>query len=46
MSSVSNIAGITRVVSYTVSWVAHFFSNSFQKLIGNEYCLKLKNGFS
>ena len=34
------------VVSETVSWVAHYFSNSFQKLSGNEYCSKLEKEFT
>ena len=34
------------VVSETVSWVAHYFSNSFQKLAGNEHSSKLKKEFS
>ena len=29
----------------TVSLVAHYFSNSFQKLAGNEYCSKLEKEF-
>ena len=33
------------VVSETVSWVAHYFSNSFQKLAGNEYSSKPKKEF-
>ena len=33
------------VVSQTVTWVAHYFSNSLQKLTGNEYCSKLKKEF-
>ena len=33
------------VVSETVSWVAHYFSNSFQKLAGNEYSSKLEKEF-
>ena len=28
-----------------VSWVAHYFSNSFQKLARNEYCSKLEKEF-
>ena len=30
MSSVDGIEGNTRAVSYTVSWVAHYISNSLQ----------------
>ena len=33
------------VVSETVSWVAHYFSNSFQKLAGNEYSSKQEKEF-
>ena len=28
-----------------MSWVAHYFSNYFQKLTGNEYCSKLEKEF-
>ena len=45
MSSVGDIGGNTRVVCYTVSWVARYFSNSFLKLAGNEYCQKLEKEF-
>ena len=31
-----------RVACQKLSWVAHYFSNSFQKLAGNEYCSKLR----
>ena len=41
MNSVGDIGG-NIVVSQTVSWVAHYFSSSFQKLVGNEYCSKLE----
>ena len=33
------------MVCYTVSWVAHYFSNSFLNLTGNEYRSKLKKEF-
>ena len=33
------------MVSQTVSWVAHYFSNSFQKLTGDEYFSKLEKEF-
>ena len=33
------------MVSQTVSWVVHYFSNSFQNLAGNEYFSKLENKF-
>ena len=26
-------------------WVAHYFSNFYQKLAGNEYCSKLEKKF-
>ena len=42
MSSVSVIGGNTRVVSQAVSWVVNYFSKSFQKLAGNEYCSNLQ----
>ena len=45
MSSVDDIGGYTRIVCNTVSWVAHYFSNSFLKLAGNEYCSKLEKEF-
>ena len=44
MNSVGDIGG-NIVVSQTVSWVAHYFSSSFQKLAGNEYCSKLETKF-
>ena len=44
MKSVGDIGG-NIVVSQTVSWVAHYFSSSFQKLVGNEYCSKLEKKF-
>ena len=44
MNSVGDIGG-NIVVSQTVSWVAHYFSSSFQKLVGNEYCSKLEKKF-
>ena len=33
------------MVSQTVSWVGHYFSNSFQKLAGDEYFSKLEKEF-
>ena len=33
------------MVCQTVSWVVHYFSNSFLKLAGNEYCSKLEKEF-
>ena len=45
MSSVGDIEGNTGIVCWTVSWVAHYFSNSFLKLAGNEYCSKLEKEF-
>ena len=45
VSSVGDIGGNTRVVSQTVSRVVYYFSNSFQKLSGNEYCSKLEKQF-
>ena len=44
VNSVGDI-GENIVVSQTVSWVAHYFSSSFQKLVGNEYCSKLEKKF-
>ena len=44
MNSVGDIGG-NIVVIQTVSWVAHYFSSSFQKLAGNEYCSKLEKKF-
>ena len=35
VSSIGYIGGNTRIVSQIVSWVAHYFSNSFQR---NDYC--------
>ena len=45
MSSVGDTGGNTWMVFETVSWVAHYFSNSFLKLAGNEYCSKLEKEF-
>ena len=45
VSSVGDIGGNTRVVSQTISWVAHYFLSSFQKPAGNEYCSKLEKKF-
>ena len=45
MNSVVDIGGNTRVVSQKVSWVAHYFSNSFQNFAGNEYCSNLEKEF-
>ena len=42
MSSDGDIEENTKVASQTISWVAHYFSNSFQKLTGNKYCSKLE----
>ena len=33
------------MVCQTVSLVAHYFSNSFLKLAGNEYCSNLEKKF-
>ena len=40
-------ASVDKVVGMLacVAWVAHYFSNSFQKLTGNEYCSKLEKEF-
>ena len=40
VSSLGDIGGNTRMVCYAISWVAHYFSNSFLKLTGNEYSSK------
>ena len=45
MSSIGDTGGNTRMVCQTVSLVAHYFSNSFLKLAGNEYCSKLEKEF-
>ena len=44
--SVGHIVGNTRLVSQTVSWMAHYFLNLFQmNIAGNEYCSKLEKEF-
>ena len=45
VSSIGDTGGNTRMVCQTVSLVAHYFSNSFLKLAGNEYCSKLEKEF-
>ena len=42
VSNVGDIRENTRVVNDTVSWVAYFFSNFFQRLAGNENCSKIE----
>ena len=44
MNSVGDIGGNIGSELESV-WVAHYFSNSFQKLAGNEYCSKLEKEF-
>ena len=44
MSSVGDIGGNIGS-ELTVLWVAHYFSNSFEKLAGNKYCSKLEKEF-
>ena len=46
MSSVGDIGANTGMVCWTVSSVAHYFSNSFLKPAENEYCSKLEKEFS
>ena len=45
VGSKGDTAGNTRMMCETASWVAHYFSNPFLKLKGNEYCSKLKKEF-
>ena len=42
VSNVGDVGGNTIEVRETVLWVMYYFSNSFQKLAGNEHCLKLE----
>ena len=45
VGSKGDTAGNTRMMCETASWVAHYFSNPFLKLKGNEYCSKLEKEF-
>ena len=42
MNSVSDIGGNIGGELDSIVWVAHYFSNSFQKLAGNEYSSKVE----
>ena len=42
VNSVSDIGGNIGGELDSIVWVAHYFSNSFQKLAGNEYSSKVE----
>ena len=42
MNIVGDIGGKFMGLCWAVSWVVHYFSNSFLKLARNEYCLRKK----